>query len=254
MNARTLYDFLEGEIPSSLSEDWDNDGIMCCPDPAREVKKVLIALDITERVADYAIAGGFDVIVSHHPMVFYKLGGIDPTLNTSRKLIKLIKNGISAFSFHTRLDALCGGVNDVLAEILGMKNAKPFGPAGVEIGRIGDIESKSVEDFCLALREKLGAPFINCAPCGESVSRLAVLGGDGKDFVAAARAAGADTFVSGQFNYNIMVEARETGMTLIEAGHFFTEDPVCGFVRTLIARADESIMTEKIISNELKVY
>lgn len=254
MNARELYDFLSERIPSSLSESWDNDGIMCCPDPEREVKKVLIALDITERVADYAIEGGFDAIISHHPMVFFKLGGIDPTLNTSRKLIKLIKNGISAFSFHTRLDSLDGGVNDVLASLLGIKNAKPFGPCGEEIGRIGDIESIDTDDFCLMLKEKLGAPFINCAQCGKSVSRLAVLGGDGKDFVAAARSAGADTFVSGQLNYNIMVEARETGMTLIEAGHFFTEDPVCEFIRTLVKFADKNILTEKIISNELKVY
>lgn len=254
MNVRELYDFFEGRIPASLSSDWDNDGLMCCPSPQRDVKKVIVSLDITERVVEHAISSGADVIISHHPMIFTKLGGIDPSSNTARKVIKLIKNDIAAFSFHTRLDALDGGVNDIFSGLLGMKNVSRFGPVGEAIGRIGDVEPTSTADLCASLVRLLGAPYINCAACFDTVRRLAVLGGDGKDFVAAARDAGADTFVSGQFNYNIMAEAKESGITLIEAGHFFTEDPVCAFLAELTAEADPNIYVEKLVSNELTVY
>lgn len=254
MNVRELYDFFEARMPSALSSDWDNDGLMCCPSPEKNVKKVVVALDITEKVVDHAVNSGADLVISHHPVIFNKIGSLDPTSNTERKVIKLIKNDIAAFSFHTRLDALDGGVNDVLASILKMKNVVRFGPEGEVIGRLGDIEPISVDDFCVKLKSLLGAPYVNCAKCSDVVSKLAVLGGDGKDFVCAARMAGADTFVSGQFNYNIMAEAKENGITLIEAGHFFTEDPVCTFISELVKFADDRIDVEIICSNELKVY
>ena len=70
MKVSELYQYLDERIPRSLSCEWDNDGLMCCPDADREVKRVLLALDITEDVVDAAIAGRYDVIVSHHPLVF----------------------------------------------------------------------------------------------------------------------------------------------------------------------------------------
>ena len=115
MTTIELYNYLDKLIPTSLSCDWDNDGLMCCPDEGAVVKKVLIALDITERTVDYAIEGGFDTIISHHPLIFSRVSHLTQQSNTSRKLIKLVKNGISAMSFHTRLDAVEGGVNTALA-------------------------------------------------------------------------------------------------------------------------------------------
>ncbi len=254
MTVRELYDFLDKKIPASLSCGWDNDGLMCCPDGKAQVKKVLIALDITDRTVDYAISNGFDTIISHHPLIFSKVGQLNEDTNTARKLIKLVKNGVSAMSFHTRFDALCGGVNSVLAERLGFKNTKNFGPVGEEFALIGELDAPvSLNDFCLEVKEKLGCPLILCADCGKKIKRVAMLGGDGKDYVDAAIETGADAFISGRFSYNIMAEAPEKGISLIEAGHFFTEDPVCLRLEELIHEADENIETEIINSNEIKV-
>ncbi|MBR4872828.1 MAG: Nif3-like dinuclear metal center hexameric protein, partial [Clostridia bacterium] len=133
MTVSELYRFLENKIPKSLSCEWDNDGLMCCPDPAREVKKVLFALDITEAVVEMAIEKGCDVILSHHPLVFRPVKALTTEGGVPRKLIRLVQNGISAMSFHTRLDAVCGGVNDILAATLGLENVSAFGPEGEQM-------------------------------------------------------------------------------------------------------------------------
>ncbi len=254
MTVRELYDFLDKRIPASLSCDWDNDGLMCCPDGKAQVKKVLIALDITERTVDYAISNGFDTIISHHPLIFSKVGQLNEDTNTARKLIKLVKNGVSAMSFHTRFDALCGGVNSVLAERLGFKNTKNFGPSGEEFALIGELDTPvALEELCIEIKEKLGCPLVLYADCGKKIKKVALLGGDGKDYVESAIDSGADAFLSGRFSYNIMAEAPEKGISLIEAGHFFTEDPVCKRFQELVFDFDPNIKTEILNSNEIKV-
>lgn len=249
-----LYKILDSEIPSSLSCDWDNDGLMCCGDPQREVKKVLIALDITEKTVKKAVEGGFDAIISHHPMIFKKIGAVEPSICSAKKAITLIKNDISAMSFHTRLDALCGGVNDILCHKLGLSNTFPFGPEGEKMGRIGILDAPiSLEEFCKKVKSALGVPMVLCSGSGKNVFRVALLGGDGKDFVNEAIEHGADTYLSGRIGYNIMAEAPETDINLIEAGHFYTENPVCHFLAELIENVAPNIETEIFNSNEIKV-
>lgn len=254
MKVIELYRHLDSLIPSSLSCDWDNDGLMCCGDPEKEIKKVLIALDITDRTVEKAVREGFDVIISHHPMIFKRIGAVEPSVGSAKKAIRLIKNDISAMSFHTRLDALEGGVNDVLCERLGIMDPVPFGPAGEEMGRIGTLSfPMPLDEFCEKAKEALGAPIVLSASCGKNVQRIALLGGDGKDFVSSAIKAGADTYISGRISYNVMVEAPEIGINLVEAGHFYTEAPVCRRLLEMVKIADSSIEAEIFNSNEIKV-
>lgn len=251
MTVKQLYKFLDSRIPTSLSCSWDNDGLMLCPEPDREVRRVLLALDATAEVADAAIEGGFDVIVTHHPMIMKGLKAINDENYISEKAIKLIRAGVSVFSFHTRLDALDGGVNDVLALEIGLENIEKFGEEG--IGRIGDLfEPESPSEFAYRVKEWLDAPYVDLADCGKECKRVAVLGGSGSDDIAAAIAAGADTFVSGELKYHFMTDAPEMGINLISAGHFFTEDPVLPVLERMINQADASISCDIMYSNRIK--
>ena len=117
MTVKEMYVKFSERIPDHLREEWDNDGLMCCPDGTAEVNRVLITLDVTEEVVDYAIESAFDLIISHHPLIFKPLKSVVEDNSVSRKVIKLLNNGISVFSFHTRADKVTGGVNDKLAEI-----------------------------------------------------------------------------------------------------------------------------------------
>lgn len=227
MTVKELYGILDKKIPPSLSCEWDNDGLMCCPDGARVVKRILITLDVTDGAVDRAISGDFDMIISHHPFFFKGLKSVRDDLPLSAAAIKLICEGVSVASFHTRLDAVEGGVNDTLAALLGLENTLPFGNEGEEIGRIGDLDGITLTELCDRVKAVTGAPFVLCADGGRSPLRVAVLGGEGGDDTEAARRAGADTFISGRLGYHNMTDAAGRGMSLIEAGHFYTEFPVC---------------------------
>ena len=254
MTVKELYRYLNERIPTSLSCEWDNDGLMCCPDAEREVRKVLITLDITADAVKAAIDESCDLIISHHPLVFKGLKAINDESFVAAKVIDLIKHGISAFSFHTRLDALTGGVNDTLAEKLGVLEAVPFGNDGEAIGRIGTLaEPMSLTDFAELVKKALGAPAVLCADAGLKVSRVTLLGGEGGDDISAAKAAGADTYVSGRLGYHAMTDAPECGMNLIEAGHFYTEQPVCERLASLVAEADPTVECVRFFSNRIFV-
>lgn len=245
MNVKQLYDVLNEKIPPSLSCSWDNDGLMCCPDPEREVSRVLIALDVTGEVVDEAIDGGFDLVISHHPLIFHPIRSLTTDSGVGAKLINLVRAGVSVMSFHTRLDAVADGVNDQLAEALGLIDVEVFEDGdGTPLGRIGYLpENMEVCELATRIKSALATPAVMVSGCGKRADRVAVVGGEGKSFIGAAKAAGADTFVSGRLGYNNMVEAEELGINLIEAGHFFTEDPVCDRIAELVSAADGNIET-----------
>ena len=252
MTVRTIYEKLCERIPEDLREVWDNDGLMCSSDDSREVKRALITLDVTEDIVDYAIAHGFDLIVSHHPLIFKPLTSVTEDSHVARKVIKLIKNDISVMSFHTRADKVEGGVNDILAEILGMQDVVPFGEG--DLGRIGTLkEELNMEDFSYLLKGLLDCDGVKVADALIPVQRVAVVGGDGKSYVSAALRAGADTFVSGRIGYNVMAEAGEMGINLLEAGHFFTEHPVTQFFQSLLHRLDPDMSVQIMDSNVIRL-
>ena len=101
-----------------------------------------------------------------------------------------------------------------------------------------------MEDFAYMLRTTLGAEGIMVADAYIPIQKVAVVGGDGKGYVGAALAAGADTYISGNIGYNVMAEAGEMGINLIEAGHFFTEQPVTAFFQSLLMRMDSDMYVE----------
>ena len=85
MTVKKLYEKLTERIPEELREEWDNDGIMCCADSSAEVNNVLITLDVTEEIVDYAIERNFDLIISHHPLIFKPVSRITEENHISRK-------------------------------------------------------------------------------------------------------------------------------------------------------------------------
>ncbi len=227
MTIAELYAALDEKIPAALRCAWDHDGLMCAPEPKASVRRVLLTLDVSEAAVSYAVEEKADLIVSHHPLLFRPVGEAHPGNAAGRKLIRLIQNQIAVFSFHTRLDRMEGGVNDVLAERLGLWQTEVFGDEETpEIGRIGWADETTVQAYAAKAAAQLGTPAILTVDLGKPVRRVAVVGGDGKDFLAAAKAAGADLYLTGSLSYNSLVDAADIDLQIIEAGHFYTENPV----------------------------
>jgi putative NIF3 family GTP cyclohydrolase 1 type 2 len=135
--------------------------------------------------------------------------------------MRLVREGVAAMSFHTRLDAVEGGVNDTLANAIGLRDVTPFGQDGEAIGRIGTLKAPmSVAEFAALVKRAIGAEGVQAVDAGKPVYRVAVLGGSGSDDVKAARAAGADTYLSGELKHNWLTDAPDLGINLVAAGHF----------------------------------
>ncbi len=240
-----LYRMLEESIPAELSCEWDNDGRMVVPNGEKTVGKVLICLDVTERAVDYAIENGFDCIISHHPIIFHAINNIDSDNFLCRKLCKLIKNDIAVFSFHTRLDKVSGGVNDALADILRLKNVTDFS----DVGRMGEVDTdldlSVTSKFATITKERLNLdrPLI-CVDGGRFVKKVAVVGGSGKDYIEEAYKYGCDTLITGEVPYSYQQEAKEMGINLVLAGHYFTENIVCERLQMLVNDFECGIYTE----------
>ncbi|WP_313527048.1 Nif3-like dinuclear metal center hexameric protein [Anaerotignum sp.] len=117
-----IVKFMDGLAPRNLAESWDNTGL-AIGDPEHQVKKVLVALDVTDSVIDEAIGIGADLILTHHPMLlFKKINSITKKDALGNRIYKLIENEIAALSAHTNLDIAQGGINDVLANMIGLED------------------------------------------------------------------------------------------------------------------------------------
>ena len=251
MTVREIYEMLAERIPEELSEEWDNDGVMCCPNEDKEIRRVLISLDVTEEIVDYAISEGFDLIISHHPLVFKPLRALDISDNIARKLIKLSAAEVSVISLHTRADKVKGGVNDCLARLIGLSDIEPFGDDG--LGRIGHFERETnLEDFAHLVKTALGIDKLLVSDAYNPVYTVALVGGDGKSYVKDALELGADTYLSGRIGYNVMEEAAEMGINLVEAGHYATEFPVTKFFEHMVNKIDPRIQVEIVGSYMLR--
>lgn len=222
--------------PRQLAESWDNVGHLV-GDPDREVRRILVSLDITERVVQEAADGGFDLIVSHHPVMNCTWHPVQ-TLRTDdrqgRILTKLTENRISAICMHTNLDAAAGGVNEVLAQKLGLSDLKML--TEEKIGRIGTLKCEiPLVEFTHSVIELLKCNGLRYVDAGRPVHRVAVGGGACGCYIPQAIAAGCDTFVTSDLKYNDFLDTE--GLNLIDAGHFPTENVVCPALRDRLAEA-----------------
>lgn len=219
----------EALAPLSLAMDWDNSGFQL-GDRTRPVTKVLIALDPFEDVCREAVSWGAELILTHHPLFFNPIKSITPESSVGRAAMLLLENRISLWSGHTCLDVAEGGVNDVLAQRLGLKEVTALPPENLL--RVGTVPEMPLDAFLQRVKDSLGCPGLRYSSAGAPCKKVAVGGGACGSELALARAAGCDTFVTSDIKYNGFWDARDCGMNLIDAGHFYTENPVC----TLLAR------------------
>lgn len=219
-----VFDELCRIAPLELQMDFDNAGFQL-GHAEREVRRVLLSLDVTDAVAEEAHALGAELIVSHHPLIFTPLKSISNTDAVQRRVLYLIENGIGLISMHTNLDIAEGGVNDVLIRLLGAEPEEALDADGC--GRIGTLpEPLSPEAFVARCRERLGADGLRYSPGGRAVSKIAVMGGAGAGSLEEAAARGCDTYLTSDIKYHQFQRAAELGLTLIDADHFYTENPI----------------------------
>ena len=226
---RSLYDW----APRALAAEWDNVGLLV-GDPAQEVRRILVALDITQGVAEEAVSLGAQMIVSHHPVMncaWHEVQTLRADDEQGRLLRYLVQHNVAACCMHTNLDAADGGVNDCLAHALGLSGLSTLNEE--KIGRVGTLSCEiSLEEFLRTVVKSLRCSGLRFCDGGKSVHRVAVGGGACGEYIPQAIAQGCDTFVTSDLRYNDFLDTR--GLNLIDAGHFPTENVVCPTVKAYL--------------------
>lgn len=228
---RQVYEAMQAIAPLELAEHWDNPGLLV--DCGGQMHRVLAALDITPEVVAEAAAKQCEMIVSHHPVIFDPLKKIGP----QDVPFQLVQAGISAICMHTNLDAAEGGVNEVLAGIFGMQDWEVFADG---CGRVGEVEPITVPELARKAQAVLGgrcnrprsgpAVQVKFADSGKTVKRLAVISGAGGSMFEDALAVRADCLLTGEANHHAAIDAVRLGLSLVAAGHYATEFPVCAAI------------------------
>lgn len=233
---------LDLEAPFSLAEEWDNIGLLV-GSPEQEVKSILIGLDPTTSLLDEAIAKKADTILTHHPVIFKPLAAINTSLPEGKLLQQALRHNISIIACHTNLDSAAAGVSDILAERLGVTSLRPLIPAHGDdpqtgLGRIGQLESPVHPGrFLETVMEVLELPTLQVAgPLPETIQTVAVCGGSGSDFSAAALAAGADVYITAEVKHNIARWAEENNFCIIDGTHYATEKPAITLMAEKLSR------------------
>ena len=229
-----IYRFLDQKAPFSLQMSFDNAGFLVGREEA-ETSRLMIALDITEDVINEAKTANCQLIVSHHPIIFHPVKSITDCTPAGRCLLALTENHIAAICAHTNLDAVEGGVNDALAQKLGLSDVEQLHQDGLDpegrpygIGRVGKVQGfETAAKFAAFVREALKTNGLRLEDAGRPVCKVAVGGGACGDMLLDAAAQGCDTFVTSDVKYNTFLDARAMGLNLIDAGHFSTENVVC---------------------------
>lgn len=216
-----IYAFLDELAPFSSQQPWDNSGFLV-GDGAHEVKKVLMALDVTEEVLNEAEKKNADLVVSHHPVLFTALKQFHP-----KDIIFLAaEKGIGVISSHTCLDVANGGVNDCLAEVLGLNNVHKIGD---ELGliRMGELDKEmSCREFAKYVADRLSVGGVKYTNTEKAIRKVAVCGGSGAEFYGDALRAGADAYVTANIKHNQFLEIKRANFCVLDAGHFCTENTV----------------------------
>ncbi len=250
---REIAKKMEQLAPLSLAEDFDNVGLLV-GENEREVRRVLVALDADSDAVIEAIALGADMLITHHPILFKPVQRIVGDTPEGAKLLALVKHGISLYAAHTNLDFAEGGVNDLLAERLGLFDVRLLRDDAEQVcTRMGSIDKTILGAFASDVGRRLGSAVVKVVgDKGWTVKQVAVSSGSGAFMLSAAQRSGCDVLVTGEAKYHEEQLAVELGIALVEAGHFETENIVCKRVQEYLTSAFADI--EVFVSKRTRTY
>jgi dinuclear metal center YbgI/SA1388 family protein len=242
VKTKKLIAAIEDFAPLKLQEKWDNSGWQINP-VREETERILVALEIINPVIEEAKRLKADFILTHHPLLFVPVKRIDYGDITGGYVASLISAGIGVYSAHTSFDVAPGGMNDSLAELIGLVNVVPFPSIGemvamgllpgdggnglkTQIARAGEFETPmTFKDVCrrvervLDMKDRLktvGDP-------DTLIEKVALCGGGGGDLIEAAIRSDCGLYITSDVKHHQAQWAKEQGLCLIDGGHDGTE-------------------------------
>jgi len=223
---------IEASAPLKLQESWDNTGWqVLIPGKDAQCTGVLTCVDASVAVIEEASALGFNMVVSHHPVMFNGQKTFTGATNVQRTVIEAIRRGISIYSCHTAIDSAPGGVSATIAGKLGLHDIIPLIPVaeypGAGLGAVGNLPAPGLKPAELVelVKSAIKVPVTRCSrPIDPHarISRIALCGGSGSEFIPEAIAAGAEAYITGDTRYHTFVD-NSADIFIIDIGHHEAE-------------------------------
>ena len=258
MKVKEIISAIEEFAPLSIQEGWDNSGL-CVGSPEDEVTSVLLALDCTPELVDEAVSCGADMIVTHHPLIFKGLKKISVEDQVGEAVVKAIRAGISIYAAHTSADKVLAGVSGAMAARLGLKNVRILDEdgEGTGLGTIGDFDSPmTAEEAVNFVKERFSLKTMRTSrPVEGLVSRVAMCGGSGGSLISAAKAAGADLYISGDISYHNFFTEKD--FMIMDIGHYESEIEIVDILFSLIKKNFPTFavrITQNVNSNPIYYF
>jgi len=216
MDLLELVGALEEIAPPALADEMDCGRIGLIVPGAQAVDKVATALDPTPAAIAKAVAAGANALIVHHTLIWNPITSLDRRLALTLKA--LLDAEMSLYVLHTNYDRAPGGVNDVLAEALGLRDLTAF-----DYGRLGKVEPQGLESFARRAARQLGTPVEAVGGRREIASVFVAAGSAFRETLPLAKAAGADALLSSELRHDVIRDRGE--VALVSAPHYFTEAP-----------------------------
>lgn len=227
MLLKEIIDIIESVAPRRQQEAWDNSGLQV-GDSSREIHSVLLSVDVSEAVVAEAIKEGCDLILSHHPLLFHGLKHVTGSTPQERCVAEAIRHDIAIYSSHTSMDKALEGVSGRMAEKLGLQDIQILvpseGDARVGLGVTGTLPQPMLwSEWLKHVQQVFSANYVRYTdPVQSTISRVALCGGAGAEFIPEAIAAGADTYLSADMKYHDM-QAAAGQIMAVDIDHWVSE-------------------------------
>lgn len=222
MKASELIARYEAFCPQGLSLEGDVVGLQV-GSLDKDIRCVMVALDIREQTVAEAIAAGVDLIIVKHAPIFRPLKNLADSPQT-QMLLDLVKHDIAVYVSHTNIDVVEGGLNDWFCDLLGLTDVTVLSETadGQGIGRIGTLAPTSLSDLATQVKTTFGLDSVRLVSydkANPTVSRIAICGGSGQSFYKDALAKGAEVYITGDIYYHTAQEMLTDGLFAIDPGH-----------------------------------
>jgi len=249
MKLTSVCEFLERFAPIQLAESWDNVGLLV-GDSTQSIEAVVTCLTVTPEVVDEAIEAGADLIVTHHPMPFRPLKQITSDSTVGQMLLKLIQNNVAVFSPHTAFDSCAEGINQQLADGIGLTDVRPLIPIDlledvdstnlVGTGRWGKFAEGSMPLARVAelAKQATSAPMVKVVGRGtDEIDSVAVGCGSAGELLSVAIKNKVGCLILGETSFHTCLEAKAQGVALVLVGHYASEHFAVEKLATILANA-----------------
>lgn len=237
MNIKELLRKIDEIVPFSLSESWDNNGLIV-GENEMPVSKICLTLDATPEVVDKAEEMKCNVVISHHPLIFDPIKNLDTSTLTGATIKRAIKKDIAVISLHTSWDK--SGLNNALAFALRLNNIRTLQPKKKEEDRIGIIgellQKENINDLLMIIKNawNLSHVISHEPKYKKDISTVALCGGAGGEFWLDALYENADVYITAEVKRFQHLAATFKGLYIVETDHYEMESFALTSLRKLL--------------------